>query len=162
MAASRFDARKSLIEDEVNAIRTLYLRAQLLSPRQRQEATQLLRVYVAARIEFMQAGIDKGFLEASHAAATGIESQLWTLAGEVTAQGSSGAPTILFIQSLNEMINVIEKRLAAQDNRVPEVVIYLLFVVAVGALGFIAYGYGLAGQRRHGTTAIFGGCVADR
>ena len=32
--------------------------------------------------------------------------------------------------------------------------IYLLFVVAVGALGFIAYGYGLTGRRRHGSTAI--------
>ena len=32
--------------------------------------------------------------------------------------------------------------------------IHLLSIVAVGALGFMAYGYGLTGRRRHGSTAI--------
>jgi len=160
MAASRFDARKALIQDEVNAVGTAYLRAQLLSPRQRQEVTQLLRAYVAARIEFMGAGIDKALLETAHTSATRIEAQLWTLAGEAAARDSSAVPTGLFIQSLNDMINVNEKRLAVQDNHVPEVVIHLLFAVAVGAPGFIAYGYGLAGQRRHGSTAIFALLIA--
>ena len=39
-------------------------------------------------------------------------------------------------------------------------VIYLLFTVAMGALGFIAYGYGLAGPRRHVSTAIFALLIA--
>jgi hypothetical protein len=58
------------------------------------------------------------------------------------------------------MINLNEKRRAALDNHVPEVVIHLLFVVAVGAMGFIAYGYGLTGRRRHGSTAIFALLIA--
>jgi hypothetical protein len=35
-----------------------------------------------------------------------------------------------------------------------------LFTVAVGALGFIGYGYGLTGGRRHGSTAIFAVLIA--
>jgi len=46
------------------------------------------------------------------------------------------------------------------DNHVPEPVIHLLFTVAVGALGFIGYGYGLTGQRRHGSTAILAVLIA--
>ena len=61
---------------------------------------------------------------------------------------------------MNDMITVTEKRRAAQDNHVPETVLYLLLTVAVGALGLIAYGYGLMGQRRHGLTAIFAVLIA--
>ena len=53
------------------------------------------------------------------------------------------------------MVNVKWKRRAMLDNHVPEPVLYLLFTVAVGALGFIGYGYGLTGRRRHASTAIF-------
>ena len=155
MAASRFSVRKALIGDEVNAIRTTYLRAQLLPPPYQQEFTDVLRAYVATRVEFLRAGIDKPLLEAANANASRTEAQLWNLTSAMVAHDPSGAPKQMFIQSLNEMINVNETRRAALDDHVPEVVINLLFVVAVGALGFIAYGYGLTGRRRHGSTAIF-------
>ena len=37
----------------------------------------------------------------------------------------------------------------------PETVLHLLFAVALVALSFIAYGYGLTGRPRHGATVIF-------
>lgn len=160
MAGSRFEARKALLEDEVNSIRTSYLRAQLLPPPYQQEFSEMLRGYAAARIEFLRAGIDEPLLEAANTDASRIESQIWTSTRAMMAQDPIGAPKQLFIQSFNDMINVNEKRRAALDNHVPEVVIDLLFVVAVGALGFIAYGYGLTGRRRHGSTAIFALLIA--
>jgi len=130
-------------------------RAQLLPPPQLEDVTALLRAYVAARLAFGRAEIDQALLEAASSSASRLAAQLWTLASAVAAQHPSAAPTGLFMQSVNDMITVTEKRRAAQDNHVPELVIHLLFTVAVGALGFIAYGYGLTGQRRHGSTAIF-------
>ena len=112
-----------------------------------------LRAYVAARIEFTRAGVDKVLLEAAQADASRIGAQLWTLTSTMAAQDASGTGTGLFIQ-MNDVIDLNEKRRTALDNHVPELVIHLLFVVAVGALGFIAYGYGLTGRRRHGSTAI--------
>ena len=61
MATSRFDARTTLMQEEVNAINTAYLVT--LPPPQRRECTQLLlRAYVTARIErgcfVMQALLD--------------------------------------------------------------------------------------------------------
>ena len=160
MAASRFDARKTLIQEEVNAIRTTHLRAQLLPPLQREQVSNLLNSYVAARIDFMRAGVDPAQLAAAGAAALDIEGQLWTLAGAPAAEGPISPPVVLVIQSLNEMFNANEKRRAALDNHVPQIVIGLLVVVALGALGFIAYGYGLTGHRRHGSTALFALLIA--
>lgn len=159
-AASRFDARKTLIQEEVNSIRTTWLRVQLLPAPYRAEFSDLLEQYVSARIDFMQAGSDDSMLEKANVEAWGIERQLWTRTNAMVAQDSGGAPTSLFIQSLNDMINVNEKRHAALDNHVPEPVIHLLFTVALGALGFIGYGYGLTGQRRHASTAIFAILIA--
>lgn len=155
MAASRFEARKTLLEDEVSAIRTTYLRAQLLPQPYQQQLTEMLRAYTSARIDFMRAGIDPHLFAAANAEASRIEKQLWSTASAMMVQDPNGAPKDLFIESLNELVNVSEKRRAAHDNHVPEVVIHLLFVVAVGALGFIAYGYGLNGRRRHVSTGIF-------
>ena len=160
MAASRFDARKTLIQEEVNAIRTTYLRAQLLPPAQREKVSELLKNYVAARVDFMQAGVDRIQLERTSAATTDIESRLWTLAGASATFGQASPERVLVIQSLNEMFNTNEKRRAALDNHVPQIVVSLLIAVALGALGFIAYGYGLTGQRRHVSTALFALLIA--
>ena len=142
-------AHKALLQEEVDAIGTTYVRALLLPP-QRQTLTVLLRAYVTARLEFGRAEIDKALLEAASVSAARIAAQLWTLASAVAAHNPSGVLTGLFMQVVNDMINVTEKRRAAQDNHVPETVLHLLFTVAVGALGFLAYGYGLTGQRHHG------------
>ncbi|HET6863189.1 MAG TPA: hypothetical protein VFH91_09075 [Pyrinomonadaceae bacterium] len=160
MAASRFDARKNLIEEEVNAIETTYLRAQLLPSPQRQQADDLIRSYIDARLEFMRAGNDQAQLQKSYLDGSRIARQLWDMSSAMVAQDQSGGPKSMFISSLNDLINVNEKRRVALDNHVPELVIYLLFTVAVGAMGFIAYGYGLTGRRRHGTTAFYAVLIA--
>lgn len=155
MAVARFDARKVLLQEEVNAINTTYLRAQLLAPQERQEVTRLLSAYVGARVDFMRAVIDNARIEAAVASANKVEAQLWSIASRLVEQNASVVPTSLFIQSVNEMINVNEKRRAALDNHVPETVLHLLFAVALVALSFIAYSHGLSGRLRHGSTVIF-------
>jgi hypothetical protein len=160
MASSRFDARKALMQDEVNTIGTTWLRGQLLPQPQRDEISDLLQGYVSARIDFMRAGIDEDRLESASVEASGIEAQIWKLTRSMVTEDTGGSQVSLFIESLNEMLDVKWKRRAMLDNHVPEPVLYLLFTVAVGALGFIGYGYGLNGGRRHGSTAIFAVLIA--
>jgi hypothetical protein len=160
MADARYEARKALLQEEVNAIRTTYMRALLLPPPQRQAVLALLRTYVATRLEFGRAGIDPALLEVANASTAHLEAHLWTLVRTVAAHHPSEAATGEFMQAVNDMVNVTEKRRAAQENHVPEVVLHLLFLVAMGALGFIAYGYGLTGQRRHSSTALFAVLIA--
>ena len=160
MATSRFEARKTLIQDEVTVIGSTYLRAKLLPSDLRGKMSALLKDYVSARIEFMRAGTDEKLLKAASESSRTIEDQLWNLAATAEAQGEATAAMNLVIQSLTDVYNVNEKRRAEQDNHVPATVINLLFVVAIGALGFIAYSYGLGHRRRHGSTAIFAILIA--
>jgi hypothetical protein len=160
MATSRFEARKTLIQDEVTVIGSTYLRAKLLPSDLRGKVSALLKDYVSARIEFMRAGTDEKLLKAASESSRTIEDQLWNLAAAAEAQGEATAAMNLVIQSLTDVYNVNEKRRAAQDNHVPATVINLLFVVAIGALGLIAYSYGLGHRRRHGSTAIFAILIA--
>jgi hypothetical protein len=51
MALARFDTRKQLVLDEVNAIGTTYLRAQLLPEPARKEVSDFFRRYVDVRLE---------------------------------------------------------------------------------------------------------------
>lgn len=160
MATSRFEARKTLIQDEVTVIGSTYLRAKLLPSDLRGKMSTMLKDYVSARIEFMRAGTDEKLLEAASESSRTIEDQLWNLAAAAEAQGEATAAMNLVIQSLTDVYNVNEKRRAEQDDHVPATVINLLFVVAIGALGFIAYSYGLGHRRRHGSTAIFAILIA--
>jgi len=160
MATSRFEARKTLIQDEVTVIGATYLRTKLLPSDLRGKMSALLKDYVSARIEFMRAGTDEKLLKAASESSRKIENQLWNLAAAAETQDEATATMNLVIQSLTDVYNVNEKRRTALDNHVPATVINLLFVVAIGALGFIAYSYGLGHRRRHGSTTLFAILIA--
>lgn len=160
MAVQRFDTRKSLVLEESNAIGKAYWRSQLVAPPQRDILGRLLRDYVEARVEFHDAGSDPTSLEAASANAARIEQQIWAAASAVQAQDTHPVVASLFIQSVNDMIDVNEKRRVALENHVPEPVFTLLFIVAVGALGFIACGSGVGGRRHFLSTAIFATLIA--
>jgi hypothetical protein len=155
MAVARYDTRREFVLQEANSIGTTSLRARFLPEPLRTEAAGLLREYVAARLDFYYAGIDRSRLNAAGVAADRIEKRLWTLATAAAAADPRSVPTGLFIQSLNEVIDDNEKRRVAMDNHVPEAVIYLLLLVAAAALGFVAYGCGLSGRRRLAMNATF-------
>ena len=160
MAASRFETRKALLQDEVEAINSAYLRGQLLQTPQKEKVSSLIRTYIDTRIDFALAGSDDALIDKASLSALRIERQLWEMTSLMMTQDSFGPSTSLFAESVNEVVNINLKRRAAIDNHVPQIVIHLLFLVAVGAMGFIAYGYGLSGKRRHVSTAIFAVLIA--
>jgi hypothetical protein len=55
--------------------------------------------------------------------------------------------TALFVESLNEVFDLYTKRVAALENRVPEVILLLLYVVAVITIAMLGYGVGLVKGR---------------
>lgn len=147
MTVSRFDARKQLVLDEANAIGTTFLRAQLLPEPHRSEVSTLLRRYVDIRLKFYEAGIDEKKLREAGQQTEQIHRQLWSQAQSAAQQDVRAVTTGLFIQSLNEVIDLHAKRITAMQNHVPESIILLLCFVAILSLGLTGYGCGLAGQR---------------
>lgn len=147
MTVSRFDARKQLVLDEANAIGTTFLRTGLLPEPHSSQAVTLLRRYVDVRLKFYEAGIDGQKLRAASQESEQIHRQLWSQAESAAKQDVRAVSTGLFIQSLNDVIDLHAKRITAMQNHVPESIILLLCFVAILSLGLTGYGCGLAGQR---------------
>jgi hypothetical protein len=160
MAVSRFDTRKALVLEEANAIGTAYDRARFFPDSTREKVERLLLAYVVARLDFYESGVDSFRLNAASGAATRLANEMWSLTESALAQDPRGVITALFIQALNDVNDLREKRLVAMEDHVPETVIYLLFTVSFVALGLVAYGCGLAGRRRLLSNATFALLIA--
>jgi hypothetical protein len=160
MSISRFDARKDLVLEEANAIGTAYLRAKFLPDRSSGDVAALFRDYVAARIDFHAASNDPAGLAAATAKAAAIEARLWAYSVDLAQQQPGNLPVGLFIQALNNVIDVNEKRQVALENHVPEAVILLLFIVSAFSIGFIGFSQGLTGRRRAYSTMTFAVLIA--
>jgi hypothetical protein len=160
MALSRFEARREAILNEANAIGTTALRARLLPDPYRAEVLNLLRDYIAIRIEITQRSVSRTDLLAAMEQSNRLQEALWQQAKAIAAKDSGMVPTGLFIQTLNEMIDNQAKRLAVLRNRVPNTVMLALFAVAAIAGAFAGYASGLDERRTRAPVLVMGFLVA--
>ncbi len=150
MAATRFEERRQAVLQEANAIGTTYLRTSFLPEPQRSESAKLLREYVDLRVRAVQEGKVQEVIAKSEA----IHGQLW-LAAAQAAERSPTPITSLFIQSLNELIDLHAVRLQVGiRNRIPSVIWLALFVLAILGMTSVGYQSGLSVTRRSPTMAI--------
>jgi hypothetical protein len=154
LAASRFDTRRQLVLEEANAIGTTYLRAGMLLDRGEQ-IRALLRDYLGARLDGVHSGnITEGIRRSEE-----IQQKMWTEAENVGQKNPNSIVVGLFIQSLNETIDLHAKRLQAGiRSRIPGAIWVGLFSVAVLSLAAMGYLEGLTGTRR--SLAVFAVAVA--
>src|SRR5882724_913605 len=130
MALPRYEDRKKLLVDEANAIGTTALRAQMLPEPARSKVLQLLTTYVDARVSFSKASLHEKELQQSLLRTKELQDEMWKQS-IAAAQQNPTAITSIFIQSLNESIDLSEKRLATLENRIPNAVWILLALVSV-------------------------------
>jgi hypothetical protein len=144
LAANRFDTRRQLLLDEANAIGTTYLRSGML-PERGQQIRDLLRDYVGARLEAVQRGkLAEGIRRSEN-----IQQQVWTEAETVGNRNSNSIVVGLFVQSLNQMIDLHAARMqAGLRSRIPAAIWLGLFAVAALSLATMGYHAGLSGTRR--------------
>lgn len=144
LAASRYDTRRQVLLDEANAIGTTYLRAAML-PDRRDDIRALLRDYVATRVDAVRSGqIAEGMRRSEQ-----LQDQLWTHAVALGEAHPTSIVVGLFVQSLNEVIDLHAKRVTAGvRNRIPGAIWVGLFAIAVLSLGAMGYHAGLAGTSR--------------
>ncbi|MFZ1933824.1 MAG: hypothetical protein WCB27_23745 [Thermoguttaceae bacterium] len=145
IAGSRFDARRQAVLDEANAIGTTYLRASLLPEDRGKDIRRLLRQYVDSRLEAVRTGeIEKGLRRSGE-----LHRQLWAEAEPIAKKHPESIQVGLFIQALNQTIDLHTTRVVASlYSRIPLVVwIALYLLAAVSVLG-IGYQAGLTGKAR--------------
>ena len=148
IVSDRYDARKGLVRDEANAIRTAYSRSEFLPEPDRAEATALLREYEDARLAVAQPGaLEK--LPALLIEADRVQRQLWDMAVVNARKDMNSDVAALYIEALNEITNLHWLRLAVGvQARIPTTI--WLVLLALVALGMVAVGYqtGISGSRR--------------
>jgi hypothetical protein len=143
MASSRYDARRQLVLDDMMAIRTVDLRAQLLPQPHRDEIRALLREYVDVRL---RAVLEPGELSQALKRADEIQDQLWS---QTVALAPKEPPVFApFTQAMLQMIDVNSRRVhAALANRIPAVIWVALYTLAALAMGIAGYRQGITGKR---------------
>src|SRR5262245_18920937 len=145
LAATHFDAARQALLNEANAIRTAYLRADLLPEPERAEIRNLLRKYVDVRLE----GARSGNYEKAIAQSEELHAQLWSQA--IAAREKTSRPILmgLFIQSLNDVIALHARRLMiGREFLIPNTVWIVLFVVMPLASASIGCHGGLTEESR--------------
>jgi hypothetical protein len=144
LASERYDARRQMLLDEANAIGTAYLRAEML-PDRREEIRVLLRDYVDTRLDAAETGrVAEGIRQSEQ-----MQNQLWTHAVALGEAHPSSIVVGLFIQSLNEVIDIHANRIAVGvRNRIPGGIWVALFAIAALSLAAMGYHAALAGTSR--------------
>lgn len=164
LAASRYDTRRQLLLDEANAIGTTYLRAGML-PEGRGDIQSLLRQYVDARLNAVRPGQLHEGVRRSEA----LQNQLWDRTVSIAEKHQDSIVVGLFVQALNELIDLHAKRLTASvRNRIPLAIWAALYGVTVMSFAALGYHGGLVGARRSAavlpvavTFAVVIGLIAD-
>jgi hypothetical protein len=138
LAVGRYDARRAAVVDEANAIGTTYLRAQTLREPIRTRSLEDLVRYTDSIILLSES--IPGSAAARDAIVDGerLQRSLWRLAGEALAVSPTASAPRLYVETLNEMIDMQTVHVSALNNRVPNAVLVVEVVGAAVALGLLA------------------------
>ena len=146
LAVGRYETRRAVVVDEANAIGTTYLRAQTLAEPMRSRSLDLLLSYTDSIIAVSETV--PGSSEQATATAEGkrIQRELWALAGQALDQAPADSAPRLYVETLNEMIDLQTTHVAALNNRVPGAVLALEVAGAAIALGLLAVYLSILGR----------------
>ncbi len=144
LAGSRFEDRRQILLSEANAIGTTYLRTTMLPEPMRTESQKLLREYVDVRLEAVK---QPGKLEQALARSEQLHNQLWSQAVAATEKERSPI-TSIYVESLNEVIDLHATRIMALRARVPAVIWIVLYLLGFLSMVLMGYQTGLAKSRR--------------
>jgi hypothetical protein len=152
IAAGRFDARKGLLLDEVNAIGTAWLRAGLLPEPHRTDAQRLFREYVDLRVELLA---HPERVEAVLAQSDSIQGRLWSHAVALAQVDRSSEIYALFTESLNTVFDLQTSRVTvALQYRIPSPIWMMLWLLTVVSMLAVGYQFGVSGRRTVASAAV--------
>jgi hypothetical protein len=140
LAVGRYEGRRAAVVDDANAIGTTYLRAQTLAEPMR------LRRYTDTSIRLSASVPGSADARAAIADGARLQRELWRLAGESLVAAPLASAPRLYVETLNELIDMQTVRVAGLNNRVPGPVLTVEVVGAAVALGLLAFYLSLLGR----------------
>ena len=148
-ANSRFDARKGALLEDVTAIQTVYLRANLLPEPHRTTVRSLLRDYVQVRAGIVHAYGQPDTLRMVQQRANVLQELMWSHVETLAEEQDYNEVNSLFVRSLNDVFNMHTKRVVlGAYYRIPTAM-WLALILASGVAMFaVGFQFGIGGNYR--------------
>ncbi|WP_299761647.1 hypothetical protein [uncultured Pontibacter sp.] len=148
MALQRYNSRSEAVIKEANAIGTTLMRTHLLPAPYDSVTQNLLQQYINLRLAVSNTSYAMVTeQEALSNETKALQSDIWVEAVKAAHLDPRPVTTGFFITSLNDMIDAQSERNALLALHVPEVIIFLLFVVFIMSGALIGYASGLGRKR---------------
>lgn len=132
---NQHNGRKEMVVTEANAIGTAYLRAGFLDETDRNTSRDLMREYVEVRLA---AASDISLFDSARSRSEEIHNELWSIVENNVWDSQDSEMMALYVESINEMIDVHTLRLAAIELRLPRqlgIVLYAATLVSFLLVG---------------------------
>ena len=139
-AAQRFDHRRELIAEQVNATGTAWQRLDLLAPDQQMTTRDAFRRYVDALIAWY--GEAPGSIETVREPkqVTQAMNSLWSLSVAACLTKSGEPARVLLLPALNDMFGSVDRERLARRIHPPAIVFVMLGIAALATALFAGYG----------------------
>jgi hypothetical protein len=144
-AASRLDARRNLIVEEVNTIGTAYLRLDILPAEALPGLRESFRRYLDSRIQVYRKFPDVAAVAAELETIKRVEGEIWTQA--LAAERDWPPAARVLLPALNHMFDISTKRTMTMSMHPPTAIYVMLFGLALIASMIAGYGMGRAESR---------------
>jgi hypothetical protein len=128
---THLESRRQLIIEEANAIRTAYLRLDMLDAAEQPEMRRLFREYVDARIQIYEKLPNTKAAEQEMERADGLQRQLWSGAIKASQTATTPAVAMLLLPAVNHMIDVTTSRRIAIYTHLPWLIVAVLTIAAL-------------------------------
>ncbi|MHC2993247.1 hypothetical protein OB13_17280 [Pontibacter sp. HJ8] len=148
MSLQRYNSRSEAVIREANAIGTALMRTHLLPAPYNSHIHSLLQQYIDLRLRVNNttyAMVTER--EALTDKTTALQRSIWDQTVQAARIDPNPVTTGHFITAFNNVIDTYSERNALLAAHVPEVILYLLFIVFIMSGALIGYGSGL-GQKR--------------
>ncbi len=139
---------------EATAIGTAHLRARLLPSPEGPELVRQVRRYVDLRLASARLSDREAAVDALRKAEA-LQVEMLATATRLAREEPRPAPVEPFIQALKEVVDVHERRVSAFESFVPDTVLYLLGLAALGGAIVMGYGCGVHGRRNGLATTVY-------
>jgi hypothetical protein len=131
MSNNRYETRRQTIVEEANAIGTAMLRTDLYPDSVKKVLNKHFNDYLAQRIAFFKVGPDWDSATYWEREANASGARLWEVATSYSRETKDIMTTSQMIPALNAMLDAASTRHYALVAKVPEAVLYLLFLLAM-------------------------------
>lgn len=152
---NRYDERRAAMVDEVNAIGTAFLRADLLAEPGRTELRRRLLEYGKTRQ--VTAGMFRTREEKARTLARtlGTQAELWPATRAALTEDVEPPVAVAIVAAINSVLDLHTKRVVAGFDNIPAVVLLLLVLVSALSLGMIAHTAARRGYRSRWRAVAF-------